>query len=336
MNPRALGAGLFVAILAGCSTTTLVATPRPTDPAPASPSMPSDPSASPSPDPVTATYPDGLPMTVGGEHAWRPSDILSAVPLPSGEILVAAWDVGGLAHSCPAEFPENSNVPCPNFEGLAEVRGGPSVIPLAWLDVPIQEAAALVVRVRVQAASTCFSNPPGGCPGPSLDVVAVVWAGNAALPSQSSATTTAFIGQGFGMEYPVEWQVISRFHPYGINGPIVMGAFGIGSFDAGCTETPNSTSCGSPTWSVPDDGVVLVYRFEAGLGFGDRPDPVPGPGETLVLVGGRAAVRSRSELAERWTLLTDYEFIEARWGVDADPTVEAQIDAVIASWVWNR
>ena len=179
MNLRALGAGALVAILSGCSMTTLVATSGPSDAAPISPSLPSDTSAPPSPDPVTARYPDGLPMTVGGEHARRPSDILSAVSLPSGGILVAGWDFGGLGHSCPAEFPGNSNFPCPNFEGLAEVRGGPTVMTLAWLDVPIRQAEALVVRVRVQAPPTCYSKPPGGCPGPSLDAVAVVWAGTA-------------------------------------------------------------------------------------------------------------------------------------------------------------
>jgi hypothetical protein len=143
-----------------------------------------------------------------------------------------------------------------------------------------------------------------------------------------------FIGRGFALEYPVDWQVIGDFHPYGMHGPTVMGAVGIGSFDAGCTETATSTSCGSPTWSVPANGVVVVYRFEAGPGFVDRPDLVPGPGDALVLVGGRPAVLSRSERARTWTLETDFEIIEARWGPDTDPEVEAQVDAVIASWVW--
>lgn len=148
-------------------------------------------------------------------------------------------------------------------------------------------------------------------------------------------STTVFAGRGFAFEYPVDWQVIHRYQAYGMHGPTVMGAFGIGSFDAGCTETPSSTTCGPPVWSVPPDGVVLVYRFEAGLGFVDRPALVPGPRESLVVLGGRPAILSQSERLRMWTLQTDFEFIEARWGPDADPDVETEVDALIASWVWQ-
>lgn len=168
----------LVASLAGCSDNFLVPTSGPSNEADVIPSTPSVTAAPPSPALVSARYSDGLPMTIDGEHAWRPTDILSAATLPSGELLVSAWDLGGMAHSCPGQFPGNSSFQCPDFEALADVRGGPYVITLAWQDVPIQEAAALVVRVTVRAPEPCLSNPPGSCPGPSLDAIEVVWAGN--------------------------------------------------------------------------------------------------------------------------------------------------------------
>jgi hypothetical protein len=168
MNLRLLLGSALVSVLAGCSMS------APTTPGPSAATV----TASPLPRvSITATYADGLPMTVGGEHVWRPADILGALSVPRGDLLVAAWDFGGLAHSCPAEFPGNSNFWCPDFEGLAEVRGGPSVLALAWQHVPIRQAAALVVRVIVETPSSCISDPPGNCPGPMLDALAVLWAG---------------------------------------------------------------------------------------------------------------------------------------------------------------
>ncbi len=116
-------------------------------------------------------------MTVNGEHAWRPADLVAAKTLPSGEFLVAAWDFGGLAHSCPIEILGQPTVFCPGFEGLADQPGGSSVITLAWRHVPVQQAPALVVRVTVEPPPVCISDPSGGCPGPMLDAIAVVWAG---------------------------------------------------------------------------------------------------------------------------------------------------------------
>jgi hypothetical protein len=76
-------------------------------------------------------------------------------------------------------------------------------------------------------------------------------------------STTVFVERGFAFEYPIEWTSISRSKHYGLHGPALMAALGIGNFDAGCVETPSSTTCGAPAWSVPNDGVVVVYRFDS-------------------------------------------------------------------------
>lgn len=117
-------------------------------------------------------------MTVNGEHAWRPAELLKTATEPTGEFLVAAWDAGPLAASCPAQIPGQSTFACPSFEGLADTRGGPSVITLNWKHVPIQQAPALVLRVTAEAIPECVSIPPGGCPGLMLDAVGVVLAGD--------------------------------------------------------------------------------------------------------------------------------------------------------------
>lgn len=117
-------------------------------------------------------------MTVYGEHALRPSALLKTSTVPSGEFLVAAWDAGGLATLCPAQIPGPSSIQCPSFEGLADTRGGPSVISLNWEHVPIQHGSVLVVRVTAEPIPPCISIPSGGCPGPNLDAVSVVWVGD--------------------------------------------------------------------------------------------------------------------------------------------------------------
>jgi hypothetical protein len=117
-------------------------------------------------------------MTVNGEHAWRPEALLKTATVPTGEFLVAARDAGLRAGTCPPQMPGQTNFGCPVFEGLADTRGGPSIIPLAWEHVPIQQAPALVLRVTAEPIPPCVSIPSGGCPGLTLDAVSLVWAGD--------------------------------------------------------------------------------------------------------------------------------------------------------------
>lgn len=161
------------------------ATPAVTEPVSAVGSAPATSSPSTPSTPISASYSDGLPMTINGEHAVRLSDLLAG-PVPTGEFLVAAWDAGPLAVWCPAQISGRSNPPCPSFEGLADARGGPSVVTLAWQEVSIQHGTALVLQVSAEPRSPCVSTPPGACPGLVLDAIDVVWVGDPALVAASS------------------------------------------------------------------------------------------------------------------------------------------------------
>ncbi len=132
-------------------------------------------STAPSPD-LTARYPDGIPRTFLGQHVYRPSDLRQTAP--SGPFALGGWDAGPLAVSCPASAPGASSPPCPSFEALAETRGGPMVIGVRWGAFSLLGAPALVLRVTAEPAPTCVSIPPGGCPGVSVTVQEVLWAGD--------------------------------------------------------------------------------------------------------------------------------------------------------------
>jgi hypothetical protein len=146
--------------------------------------IPGPTSPTPSPD-VTARYPDGIPSTFLGQHVYRPGDLGKTVP--TGPFLLGGWDAGPLAVSCPAIVPGASNPPCPSFEALAETRGGPMVIGARWGAFSVPGAPALVLRVTAEPAPTCVSIPPGGCPGASVTVQDVLWAGD---PSASTPIPT--------------------------------------------------------------------------------------------------------------------------------------------------
>ena len=141
---------------------------------------PASPAASPSMPPGVAVF----PSTFLGRHVYRPSDLRQTVP--TGPFLLGGWDAGPLAVSCPAMIPGASNPPCPSFEGLAETRGGPVAISVRWGAFSTQGAPALVLRVTAQPAPTCVSIPSGGCPGPSVTVQDVLWAGDPGTTSPSS------------------------------------------------------------------------------------------------------------------------------------------------------
>ena len=139
--------------------------------------------ATPSQD-VTARYPDGIPSTFRGQHVYRPNDLRQTVP--TGPFLLGGWDAGPLAVSCPAMISGASKPPCPAFEGLAETRGGPMVVAVRLGAFSVHGAPALVLRVAAEPAPTCVSIPSGGCPGPSVTVKDVLWAGDPATTAPSS------------------------------------------------------------------------------------------------------------------------------------------------------
>lgn len=130
--------------------------------------------------------------------------------------------------------------------------------------------------------------------------------------------------------------MLSGFEHFGLHGPTVMGAVGIGGFDAGCTVDSSSVSCpADPVWSVPSDGVVVVYRFGAWLGpIVPAPSETPGPGERSVVVGGRIAFRIDGPASIRIRFPGAPEYIEARWGA-ASADAATTIDEVLASWIWT-
>jgi hypothetical protein len=144
------------------------------------------PLATPAPTPIVAPgetpllidfgdrYADGIPRTIGGQHVYRPSEVLKNEP--DGEFLLGGWDAGSLTVSCPIQKTVIT-LPCPHFEGLAEVRDGPSVLPLTWDAYRPSTFPAFVVRAVANPAVACLSNPPGACPGPSATVHEVLWMG---------------------------------------------------------------------------------------------------------------------------------------------------------------
>ncbi len=132
-------------------------------------------STTPSPD-ITARYPDGIPNTFLGQHVYRPNDLRQTVP--TGPFLLGGWDAGAVVSACIPMIEGASNPPCPSFEALAETRGGPMVIAVRWGPFSVHGSPALVLRVTAEPAPTCVSTLPGGCPGVSVTVQDVLWAGD--------------------------------------------------------------------------------------------------------------------------------------------------------------
>ncbi len=147
-----------------------------------------------------------------------------------------------------------------------------------------------------------------------------------------------FFGDGFSFDYPDEWRQISGFQHVGRHGPSVLAAVGLGDFDLGCTASANSVTCGaSPHWTVPNDGVVLAYRFDAWLGaIHPQPAPVLTTGDQWVEVAGRAAVLSQSATSMLWHFPGAPEYIEARWGPGDVEKARTEVTAIIAGWTWSQ
>ncbi len=139
---------------------------------------PTDDGTSPTPtSDIGARYSDGIPSTFLGQHVYRPGDLRKTIP--TGLFLLGGWDAGPLAVSCQGS--------CPNFEALAETRGGPMAIGVGLGSLSVPGAPALVLRVTAEQGQICVSNPPGGCSGASVTVQEVLWAGD---PSASTPSST--------------------------------------------------------------------------------------------------------------------------------------------------
>lgn len=196
-------------------------------------------------------------------------------------------------------------------------RGGRKRSPITWLVLAPIAAIILVA----------FAGLITGGRAPSVKLSTV----------EPSTRLSTFRGDGFTFVYPADWRQISGYEHAGLHGPTVLAAVGIGDFNLGCSYTSTSVSCDSgPRWTVPDSGIVLVYRFGAWLGpIVPQPTPALGPGDTWVSVGGRATVLSETGHSLVWHFLGAPEFIEARWGPGAPAPVPSQVRAVVSSWQWT-
>ncbi|HEY7025063.1 MAG TPA: hypothetical protein VH371_08895 [Candidatus Limnocylindrales bacterium] len=119
----------------------------------------------------------------------------------------------------------------------------------------------------------------------------------------------------------------------------VMVAVGIGNYDVNCTgQLQTGLSCGDPIWTVPDDGVVLVYTLQFWPQGPAVPFPTPqvGPNDKWVQIDGRTALYSQAQDGSMsWSLLGTPEVIEARFGPAVAESAPDEIQAVIDSWHWS-
>jgi hypothetical protein len=119
---------------------------------------------------------------------------------------------------------------------------------------------------------------------------------------------------------------------------------GTGSFDLGCVVADSGVSCSSPSWVVPEDGIVVV-SYSGACCFGDAAGelgPSPAPGATRVEVGacgasgpGICIPADMIETPGDIILYFDAQKIgvlEARWGPKNADVSRAQVLALIASW----
>ena len=156
---------------------------------------------------------------------------------------------------------------------------------------------------------------------------------------EGSADYAQGSGQAFAFDYPSSWEVIGGFHEVYTHGPTVMVAVGIGDYDINCGGSlPGAVNCGDPVWTVPDDGVVLVYRLQEWPQGPIAPYPTPevGPADKWVQIDGRTALFSQGTgRSMSWSLLGTPEIIEVRFGSAVADTAPQQIQAVIDSWQWS-
>ena len=151
-------------------------------------------SATPSPD-VTARYPDGIPSTFLGQHVYRPSDLRQTVP--TGPFLLGGWDAGRSGLSLYPDHPGRlepsvSQLRSPGRDAR-RARGHQR-----WLGrVPgAGSSSASSCASPHEPAPTCVSIPSGGCPGPSVTVQDVVWAGDPGTTSPPAPPSSSLPSPG--------------------------------------------------------------------------------------------------------------------------------------------
>jgi len=218
-----------------------------------------------------------------------------------------------------------------------------------WLQAYFSDQS-LVLDAGTWTITAVAQFSEGDCGGPQHDMrasAAIDVGGSANLSERPSTAASEsptvdaidfvhFEGDGFGFDHPADWQILATPGHVGIHGPTLEAALGIGDFDLGCSETSTSVSCpADPVWSVPHNGVVLVYRFEPWLGMCAPATPPRGAPDEVAYVGGRAAHLTRGERWMTWEFPGAPELIEARWG-DANDAAQAQIEQVIKSWTWAK
>lgn len=205
--------------------------------------------ASPAPSPSALTpsivpdeanrYGDGIPRTFDGQHVYRPAEVVKDPP--QGEFVLGGWDAGPLPVRCPIQQPGGSDR-CPAFEGVAQTRGGSSVLPMSLGDTPWAGGPAFLVRARAYPALACLSNPPGACPGPSVSLIDVLWSGDPATAELPS--------------------------PY----PSTRSAWWSGREDSYCTSPAAYRLHGTVTWMGPCMGVFFDQPTPITMAVGDRLD----------------------------------------------------------------
>ncbi len=134
--------------------------------------------------------------------------------------------------------------------------------------------------------------------------------------------------------------MIGGYHAVATHLRTLMVAVGFGNFDLACTGSfPGAISCEDYKWTVPEDGVVLVYRMEEWPQGPIEPYPTPSveaEDDHWVEIDGRTALFSQAgDGIMRWDMLGTPEVIEARFGSGASNTAPPEIQAVIDSWHWT-
>jgi hypothetical protein len=200
--------------------------------------------------------------------------------------------------------------------------------------LPLMLMLSCLVAACAQTPASTIRTTPSATATPSEPAAASLAVAASAIPFANH-----FAGDGFSFDYPGHWREISGYLHAGRHGPTVLAAVGVGDFDLGCSaaETNSMTCSAGPRWTVPNDGVVLAYRFDAWLGsIAPQPTPVLGTGDRWVDVAGRRAVLSETGTSMLLHFAGAPEYIEAHWGAAVAEDARAEVEATVAAWVWSR
>ena len=258
----------IAAVAAACTSST----PTPSSPLTARTTPQPSPSAS-----TAATYADGLPMEIDGEHVYRPVD--AEVVSGGAQLLVGGWEVGWIVPAC---VPQSVSPPpgCPESAQLADVPNGPTVLIVRWPPEAGQVGPGVVLRVA--PTDVGCSDGSGSCVAPTVVGSAVVWTGtpvaSAAPPSSPTARACVAGDVAIGQ---VWWSGATA---------TMAGDFTL--VDVG------STACriaGRPT------SVSILDPSGKALAIRSSPDDAPSPSEPVVLSPQTAAVPSVAVVNTFWT-----------------------------------